>query len=173
MSGRRRGGRRTHPKRPKHRNCPEASAYARWCRRSESNRRPAAYKAAALPLSYGGDGPDCTPPPRSSGLIQFSPVSKDSEAGRPEAQRNMTNRIDLALVNQWRAARFGPCSNTGAIDSKSGRHQSSVPCFAELRAPVGLSTTRLWRCNEFVLPAGTDGSRTRHRVKLLRLGSQI
>src|SRR5205807_3372209 len=27
-----------------------------WCRRSGSNRRPAAYKAAALPLSYGGDG---------------------------------------------------------------------------------------------------------------------
>jgi len=86
--------------------------------------------------------------------------------------RNMTNHIDLALVNQRRAARFDPCSNTGAIDSKSGRHPSSVPCFAELRAPVGLSTTRLWRCNEFVLPAGTDGSRTRHRVKLLRLGSQ-
>ena len=102
-----------------------ASTYARWCRRSGSNRRPAAYKAAALPLSYGGDGPDCTPAPRSSGLIQF-----------------MTNRIDLALVNQWRAARFDPCSNTGAIDSKSGRHPSSVPCFAELRAPVGLSTTR-------------------------------
>src|SRR4029077_19254638 len=132
------------------------SAYPHWCRRSESNRRPAAYKAAALPLSYGGDGPDCTPPPRSSGLIQF-----------------MTNRIDLALENQWRAARFGPCSNTGVIDSKSGRHPSSVPPFAELRAPAGLSTTRLWRSNELVLPAGTDGSRTRHRVKLLRLGSRI
>src|SRR5207253_3647443 len=46
----------------------------RWCRRSGSNRRPAAYKAAALPLSYGGDGPDCTPPRRFSGLIQFSLV---------------------------------------------------------------------------------------------------
>jgi len=65
-----------------------------------------------------------------------------------------------------RCSRFGPCSNTGAIDSKSGRQPSSVPSFAELRGPVGLSTTRLWRCNEFVLPAGTDGSRTRHRVKL-------
>jgi len=39
----------------------------------------------------------------------------------------MINRIDLALVNQRRAARFGPCSNTGAIDSKSGRHRSSAP----------------------------------------------
>jgi len=37
----------------------------------------------------------------------------------------MTNRIDLALVNQWRAARFDPCSNTGAIDSQSGRHPSA------------------------------------------------
>src|ERR1700741_2585803 len=27
-----------------------------WCRRSGLNRRPAAYKAAALPLSYGGAG---------------------------------------------------------------------------------------------------------------------
>src|SRR5207253_11470947 len=44
----------------------------RWCRRSGSNRRPAAYKAAALPLSYGGDGADCTPRRRSSGLTQFS-----------------------------------------------------------------------------------------------------
>jgi hypothetical protein len=87
--------------------------------------------------------------------------------------RNMTNRIDLACVNQWRTSRFRPCSNTRAIDSKSGRHRSSARSFAGLPAPVGLSTTRFWRCNEIVLPAGTDGSRTRHRVKLLRLGSQI
>jgi len=65
-----------------------------------------------------------------------------------------------------RCSGFGPCSNTGAIDSKSGRQPSRVPSFAELWGPVGLSTTRLWRCNEFVLPAGTDGSRTRHRVNL-------
>src|SRR2546429_5449962 len=63
-----------------------------WCRRSGSNRRPAAYKAAALPLSYGGDGADCTLPRRSSGLVQFSLVCI------------WTNRIDLALVNQRRAA---------------------------------------------------------------------
>src|SRR5213082_2187421 len=43
-----------------------------WCRRSGANRRPAAYKAAALPLSYGGDGADCTPARRCSGLSQFS-----------------------------------------------------------------------------------------------------
>ena len=38
--------------------CPKGAAFLsiKRCRRSGLNRRPAAYKAAALPLSYGGDG---------------------------------------------------------------------------------------------------------------------
>jgi hypothetical protein len=104
------------------------SAQARWCRRSGSNRRPAAYKAAALPLSYGGDGPNCTPPRRFSRLIQLSPVSK----GKHDEPHRF--RVCKSVA---RCSRFGPCGNTGAIDSKSGRQPSSLPSFAEL---LGVTT---------------------------------
>src|SRR5262245_10166605 len=36
--------------------CPRAGSGPFWCRQSDSNRRPTAYKAVALPLSYVGMG---------------------------------------------------------------------------------------------------------------------
>src|SRR5437588_3911969 len=73
-----------------------------WCRRSGSNRRPAAYKAAALPLSYGGDGPDCTPPRRSSGLSQFSLrfvlSGRELKLGGHEEGPHMHRQLKLLLA---------------------------------------------------------------------------
>ena len=137
-----------------------------WSRRSGSNRRPTAYKAVALPLSYTGRLTHCWPANRRPDDLQEPDAADGTAHPRPSSVRTWVHGDMCRSSRRHRigtrpsSARSGPAGRS-STDDPPGRSAQPIRRQMNVRSVVHCRSTGLRR------PCRTLRSRHVHRFDQL------